>query len=260
MYEEIDVAELRASAPPLVNALTELPRTLFDLQKLLISVPLLQFAPRGDGHAVMVLPGFLAGDESTAVFRRFLRRRGYAPERWGLGRNTGRAEIVQRLLPERFNAFAERCGQKVSLVGQSLGGVYARELARMFPEQVRQVITLGSPFATQHGTSTVPIVRRLFEKQSGMTVEAMRKLLESMDPHVSPPVPLTAIFSRGDGVVNWRVCKEAEEDAITQNIEVCGSHCGMAFNPTIYGIVADRLAQAEDDWQPYEGRFSCQAR
>ncbi len=255
MYEEIDVASVRASAPPLINALTELPRTLVDMQTLLAAYPLLSLSPRGDGHSVMVLPGFLAGDESTAILRRFLRRIGYQPEPWELGRNTGRPEIVQRLLPERFEDFAQRTGARVTLIGQSLGGVYARELARMFPESVRQVITLGSPFATVNGTSTVPIVRRLFEQQSGMTVEAMRALLEQLDPHRSPPVPLTAIYSKGDGVVNWRVCKEAIEDQLTQNIEVCGSHCGMAFNPTIYRIVADRLAQPEDDWQQYKGPF-----
>ncbi len=252
MYEEIDVAALRASAPPLINALTELPRTFLEMQSLVASLPLLALSRKGDGHPVMVLPGFLAGDESTAVLRRFLGRSGYAPEPWNLGRNTGRARIIQNLLPERFLELAERCGQKVSLVGQSLGGVYAREIARMFPDHVRQVITLGSPFATRHGTSTVPIVRRLFEQQSGMTVEAMRALIDSMDPHISPPVPLTAIYSRGDGVVNWRVCRETTEDDITQNIEVCGSHCGMAFNPAIYRIVANRLAQPEDDWQPMD--------
>lgn len=255
MYEEIDVAALRSSSPPLANALTELPRTLMDMQALMATLPLLSLTRRGDGHAVLVLPGFLAGDESTAVLRRFLRRRGYAPEPWALGRNTGRPDIIQTRLPERFLEFAQRCGQKISIIGQSLGGVYAREIGRMFPEQVRQVITLGSPFATRHGTSTVPIVRRLFEQQSGMTVEAMRALIDSMDPHVSPPVPLTAIYSRGDGVVNWRVCREHEEDHITENIEVCGSHCGMAFNPLIYRIVADRLAQPEDDWQPMGRRL-----
>jgi len=255
MYEEIDVAAWRAGAPPLANALTELPRTLMEMQGLLAALPLLSMARRRDGDPVLLLPGFLAGDESTAVIRRFLTRLGYEPLPWDLGRNTGRAEIMQRLLPERMLDLARSAGRRLSLVGQSLGGVYARELARMYPDHVRQVITLGSPFATRHGTSTVPIVRRLFEQQSGMTVEAMRELLESMDPHVSPPVPMTAIYSRGDGVVNWRVCKEAEEDEMTQNIEVCGSHCGMAFNPLIYRIVADRLAQREDDWQHYKGHW-----
>ncbi len=99
----------------------------------------------------------------------------------------------------------------------------------------------------------MPLVRRMFEQQSGMTVEQMRDLLEEMDPHRSPPLPITAIYSRGDGIVNWRVCLEHEEDKETQNIEVCGSHCGMGFNPVIYYIIADRLAQPEDDWQRFTG-------
>lgn len=255
MYEELDVARHRGSSPPAINALTELPRTLVEIQGLAALLPLLTFSQRGDGHPVMVLPGFLAGDDSTAVLRRFLDRLGYQTEGWLLGRNTGRPELMQKVVPERFLDMVRECGQKITLIGQSLGGVYARELGRLYPDHVRQVITLGSPFGTRNGTSTLPLVRRLFERQSGMTVEAMRKLLEDLDPHVSPPVPLTAIYSRGDGVVNWRVCREADEDEITQNIEVCGSHCGMAFNAWIYRIIADRLAQDEDAWQPYRAAF-----
>lgn len=254
MYEELDVAEQRSAAPPLVNALTELPRTLLEMSSLVMSMPWLATQPRGDGHKVMVLPGFLAGDESTAVLRRYLDYLGYEALPWKLGRNTGRAEIMQRTLIERFLRECSGAGddEKISLVGQSLGGVFARELARLYPGNVRQVITLGSPFGTRESGTTLPLVQRMFEQQSGMTIEAMRELLMSMDPHVSPPVPITAIYSKGDGVVNWQVCREQEEDGQTQNIEVCGSHCGMGFNPAIYHIIADRLTQSQHDWQKFE--------
>jgi pimeloyl-ACP methyl ester carboxylesterase len=253
LYEELDVPGHRSAAPPLINALTEVPRTLIEMSGLLASLPLLSTLPRGDGHPVMLLPGFLAGDESTAALRRYLKGMNYEALPWELGRNTGRPEILQVHLIERFQEIQAQYDVPISLIGQSLGGVFARELARIFPEEVRQVITLGSPFGTRHGKSTLPLVRRMFEQQSGMTVEEMRELLEELDPHLSPPVPMTAIYSRGDGIVNWRVCREAEEDSQTENIEVCGSHCGMGFNARIYYIIANRLAQPAGSWQKFGG-------
>ncbi len=255
MYEELDVVAHRATAPPLLNAITELPRTMLEFQSLLVSLPVLGRLKRGDGHPVLVLPGFLAGDASTAVLRRFLSKMNYQAEPWQLGRNTGRAEIIQSKLLDRFESLANEFSEKITIIGQSLGGVYARELARMYPDSVRQVITLGSPFGTMDSGTTLPLVRRLFEQQSGMTIEAMREFMLALDPHVSPPVPVTAIYSKGDGVVNWRVCREHEEDALTQNIEICGSHCGMGFNPAIYYIIADRLAQPSGDWQKFESKL-----
>lgn len=251
MYEELDAEAHDAGPPSLFNALSEAPRTLLEMAGLMAALPLLASLPVGDGHPVLVLPGFMAGDESTLILRRYLRAMGYRSLPWALGRNTGRPEIFQHLLGDRFISLSETFGAKLSIIGQSLGGVFARELARLYPERIRQVITLGSPLAIRRANTTLPIVRRLFKQRAGMNVEAMRSLLASMDSHASPPVPLTAIYSRGDGIVNWRVCREAHEDHQTQNIEVIGSHCGMAFNPTIYYVVADRLAQPEDDWRRF---------
>ena len=255
MYEELDVNERPAGPPSMLNSVWEVPRTLFEMAGLVATFPLLGSLPRGDGHPVLVLPGFLAGDESTLVLRRYLRSMGYHSLPWSMGRNTGRPEFIQKLLPERLLGLSDELGTGISIIGQSLGGVFGRELARLYPDRVRQVITLGSPFAIRHSNTTMPLIRRLFEQSTGMGVEAMRELLVAMDPGVSPPVPLTAIYSKGDGVVNWRVCREAREDHQTQNIEVFGSHCGMAFNPAIYYIIADRLSQPEDSWQKFESRW-----
>jgi pimeloyl-ACP methyl ester carboxylesterase len=259
LYEKLDLPkdrsseEMRKARPPsLLNALTELPRTLLDISALCLSLPLLANMPRGDGHPVMVLPGFMASDSSTALLRRYLQLLGYQPMGWGLGRNTGRFEIIQQTLIEQFLEVAETCDEKITLIGQSLGGVYARELARFYPSKVRQVITLGSPFGVLNGTAANPIVRRLFETQSGLSIEKMREAIFEIDPHKTPPVPLTAIYSKGDGVVNWRVCREAFEDFETDNIQVFGAHCGMGFNAAIYGIIADRLSQPLDDWRKFE--------
>ena len=251
--EELPLEERKKSRPPsLLNALTELPRTYMDISTLCMSLPLLANMPRGDGHPVMVLPGFMASDQSTLILRGYLKRLGYDVSGWGLGRNNGRFEIIHHILTERFLEIADAHGKKVTLIGQSLGGVFARELARFFPEKVRQVITLGSPFGVVNGSAANPLVRRIFELQSGLSIEEMRDAIMEIDPHKTPPVPLTAIYSKGDGVVNWRVCKEAFEDFETDNIEVFGAHCGMGFNAGIYRIIADRLSQPQDDWKKFK--------
>ncbi|MCB1644045.1 MAG: alpha/beta fold hydrolase [Pseudomonadales bacterium] len=252
MYEQLDVSQFRSKPPSFLNAITEVPRTLVEISTLAATLPLLSALPRGDGHTVMLLPGFLAGDESTAVLRRYLRHMGYTALPWTLGRNTGKIELLRDLLPKRFEDLCRAGHGKITLIGQSLGGVYAREIARTYPDHIRQVITLGSPFAVKHAGATNPVVQRLFEQQTGMTVEQMRSAIDELDPHKTPPVPLTAIYSKGDGIVHWQVCMEAEEDHQTQNIEVLGSHCGMAFNPLIYHIIADRLSQQDKHWQKYK--------
>ena len=128
-------------------------------------------APRGDGHRVLVLPGFTAGDESTVVLRRFLARHGYAALPWGLGQNTGSVDLQERLV-DSFIRLTDEHDEKVSIIGQSLGGVYGRELARQFSEHVRQVITLGSPFSSAGPESTYALVGRLFQYISGMSRDA----------------------------------------------------------------------------------------
>ena len=249
MYEELEPEKYRAEPPSLLNALTELPRTLVEVGSLAMTMPVLASLPRGDGHPVLVLPGFMAGDESTLVLRRYLQMMGYSPVGWQLGRNTGRREIIEQTLISRFEELSAKYKQKISLIGQSLGGVYGRELGRLFPGQVRQIITLGSPFSMTSASATNPLVRKLFENQSGGNVDEMRRL---MSQKRSSQTPITAIYSRGDGVVNWRGCIELEPDSNAENIEVCGSHCGMAFNPSIYRIIADRLAQPEGAWARYD--------
>ena len=199
----------------------ELPRAGLDAAGLASVWPLLLRAPRGDGHPVLVLPGFGASDLSTRVLRGFLRDRGYHVHAWRLGRNLGpRAGTVQGLR-SRVRELAERHGRRMSLVGWSLGGIYAREIARAAPAVVRQVITLGSPF-------------HLYDRGA-------------------LSVPSTAVFSRGDGVVSWRTCVE-ETSPTSESVEVVGSHSGLGHNPAVLWIVADRLAQPEGSWRPFEAR------
>ncbi len=255
MDEKLDTQRYRARPPSMLNTLTELPRTLFEISSLVAEWPLLTSGKRGDGHPVLFLPGFMAGDNSTLVMRRFLLNRGYEPLPWLLGTNTGRLELLEEKLVKRaYRIIRTYKGKKISLVGQSLGGIFARELARMFPDSIRQVITLGSPFAARDTGSTFPLVRRMFERASGMSVERTQERMNQMDIETPLPVPATAIYSKGDGIVDWRVCME-NEGAYSENIEVHSSHCGMGFNSAIFYILADRLAQEEGEWQKFDDKM-----
>ncbi|RMH16940.1 MAG: alpha/beta hydrolase [Acidobacteria bacterium] len=210
--------------------------------------PLLRRCPQGDGHPVMVLPGFVASDLSTRPLRGFLRRQGYAARRWGFGRNLGPDGGLEDRMVERLRYLRRVYDRKVSLIGWSLGGVYARELARRAPADVRRVITLGSPFRHPKANHSW----RLFEWLSGMAVDELEpeRLARMAEP---PPVPSTAIYSRTDGVTNWRCCVEQEAPQ-TENVAVPGSHCGLGVNPLALYVIADRLAQPEDGWRPFAPR------
>lgn len=237
-------------APPsLALALAEV-RALPELFQAIQATPLLRLAPRGDGHPVLVLPGFLASDLSTVLLRRFLKHRGYAVYAWDLGRNLGPNAGVEEGLRERLVEIVRETGRKVSIVGWSLGGVYARELAREAPQLVRQVITLGSPIAAGPKSTNA---WQIFERLTGQRVEDVAlDYVERLRRPVEG-VPTTAIFSKSDGIVAWRGCLEADGPQ-RQNIRVRGSHCGLGHNLPVLFIIADRLAQAEGEWRPFVAR------
>lgn len=222
-------------------------RALPEFGAFLGALPLLSLSPRGDGHPVIVLPGLVTSDISTRPLRSFLKRQGYAVSGWGLGRNFGPRPGVQDGMLVLLRDLNETYGRKVSLVGWSLGGVYARQLAKMEPGRVRSVISLGSPFG---GVPTATNAWRVYEMVSGKrAVDSDHTFGGTLsDP---PPVPTTAIFSRTDGICAWQICMETPS-AQTENIEVQGSHCGLGHNPAVVYAVADRLAQAEGAWKPFD--------
>ncbi len=235
--------------PPRSLLLLEGPRALAEAATFLPSLPILLQARRGDGHPVLVLPGYIADDGSTRVLRTYLRSLGYRAHRWTLGRNLGAPDQVMAGLMARLGALHERYQRTVSLVGWSLGGIYARELAKYMPGEVRQVVSLGSPFGGGRGGHHAASLRRILDGR-----EPTREELE-WRKHLwaPPPVPATAIFSRSDGVAAWRACMELPSER-TDNIEVSGSHCGLGFNPLVLYAIADRLAQPEYGWQPFARR------
>ena len=220
-------------------------RAVFEFGATLSMWPLLHLAPRGDGHPVLVFPGLVASDLSTRVLRRYLRDRGYRVHGWGLGRNLGLKPGIEDAMFERLDALYDRYGRKVSLVGWSLGGLYARVLAKHRPDKVRSVITLGSPIAG-HPRSTN--AWRIYEWASGeraddpVAHERVRGMLT---------VPATSIYSRSDGVVSWKASLDVES-AISENIEVIASHLGLGAHPAVLYALADRLAQPEGAWKPFD--------
>jgi len=220
-------------------------RALFELGALLAAYPWLRQAPRGDGHPILVLPGFMASDFSTRALRRFLRDSGYAAHGWKLGRNVGPKQETVDGLVRRLADLRKRYERRVSLIGWSLGGVYARELARNFSSDVRQVITLASPFRDLEAATNVP--RFLISRRQRHPNEAF--LRASLRAPI--PVPTTAIFSRSDGIAAWQSCLE-EPGPKSENLEVESSHLGIGHHPVVLLTIADRLAQPESEWRPFQ--------
>lgn len=237
-------------APSLLLALAELPRALIETGSVPWAAPLLMQAPKGDGHPVMLLPGFMASDFSMKILFRYLKRLGYDPYHWELGRNLGPKVIGAEgeKLIARLDEIHAKTGKKVSLVGWSLGGALARQLSRRRPDLVRQVISLGSPIT---GSPRSTNAWRAYQYMTGQKVDDPKLREQVLEGHGVPPVPSTAIFSRSDGVVAWQNSQEPKSKT-TDNIEVKGSHCGLGANPAVLWAVADRLAQPEKGWKPFE--------
>jgi pimeloyl-ACP methyl ester carboxylesterase len=206
----------------------------------------LSAAPRGDGHGVLVLPGLLASDVSTAVLRRFVRRRGYDVRGWKLGRNRGPTDAVLDGLPRELTALAESSAGPVSLIGWSLGGIYARELARQHPALVRQVITLGSPFALTDPRQSH--ADGAYERRRYLHATGRLPTREQVAAPIS--VPSTAVYSRRDGIVAWQACVEPET-ALHDNVEVRCAHLGFGTDPATLWLIADRLAARADQRQRF---------
>jgi len=233
--------------PPGLALLLAEARGIFELNASLLLSPLLMRAPRGDGHPVLALPGFLASDLSMAPLRRYLRELGYESHAWRMGRNIGGVAKMRASLLDLLARIHRDSGRKVSIVGWSLGGVYARDLALQAPEMVRTIVTLSSPFANDIRATNAT---RLYEALSGETVGGNPELEQAIAGDL--PVPVSSIYSKSEGIVNWRTCLlRACETA--ENIEVhFASHVGIGVNPAALWAVADRLAQGEGQFRAFD--------
>ena len=220
-------------------------RAPWECAAMLAATPWLRKLPPGDGHPVLVFPGLAAADFTTWPLRRFLERLGYPTFPWQQGVNLGPREGVLDGCIEQARAIVRTHQRPLSLVGWSLGGIYAREVAKAMPQDVRCVVTLGTPF-TGHPRATN--AWRIYELLSGKPAH---------DPDVQaavrrpPPVPTTSIYSKTDGIVAWR-CSVNEAGPLAENVEVLASHVGMGMNPIALYAVADRLAQDPARWTPFD--------
>ena len=204
----------------------------------------LKAAPRGDGHPVIVVPSFLRGDGHTAALRRFLAGCGYAALGWGLGTNLGPTAAALDGIETLLATVHRRHGRKVTLIGHSLGGVIARELAKQHPDQVRQVVMLASPIQLPTASPLEPVYKLLTRWHSIDPTSAAAAF------NLPPEIPATAIFTKSDGIVAWQSCREVEGER-RESIEIRGAHGTMVRNLAAWRIIADRLAQPEDEWRPY---------
>lgn len=239
-------------SPSLGLAFLEPARCLLEAGITLALSPLMAMAPRGDGHPVMVLPGFATGDSMTGLLRQCLKMQGYDVHPMDLGWNFDHRTVGQNgeHIAERIRTVRTATGRKVSLVGWSLGGVIAREAARRDPDDLRQVISLGSPFS---GDPRATNLQSLYQFATGNDLSS-DKMRERYDNGARVlPIPSTAVFSRTDGITAWENCV-GDRDAINENVEVVSSHFGFVTNPAVFKIVADRLAQPEGNWQPFVPR------
>ena len=232
------------SAPSLALLATEPIRALFDSFSSHFGSRAL---PVGDGHPVVVYPGLGAGAMHTSQLRRFLNDSGFTAHDWDCGVNTGPEGIFDDWLgslDDRVQELHQQEGRKVSLIGWSLGGVYAREIAKRCPQAVRQVITLGTPFASLGGGNNAGTVFKLLNRdRAHMPPELEARLREC------PSVPTTSIYSKSDGIVSWQGCVE-KKTSRSESVEVDASHLGMVSHTEVLRILAERLAQPEDCWRP----------
>jgi len=233
--------------PTLPLYLTEPGRAFADYGLYLAARPLMPRLPRGDGHSVLVLPGLLADDVSTRTLRSVLRKLGYDVHGWGLGRNIGPTATCVNGIRDLLDRVSDSSGRPVTVIGWSLGGIFARDLARRSPESVRQVVTLGSPFRLARNTQSR--ATKVFDRFSHLHVEHRTLPLESED--VPLLMPATSIYSHFDGIVHWQTCLDTPGERC-ENIAVMASHLGLGHHPASIWAVADRLAQPEGDWKPFK--------
>jgi pimeloyl-ACP methyl ester carboxylesterase len=245
--QEDDVARQQDDGPALPLYLSEPGRAVADFGLYLAARPLLPRLPRGDGHPVLVLPGLLADDMSTRALRTTLRRLDYRVHGWGLGRNIGPTAACVNGLRDRLDYLHGRYRRPVTLIGWSLGGIFARDLARRSPGSVRQVITLGSPFRIARHSQTR--AAKVFDRYSHLHVEHRELPLEN--DAVPLTVPATSIYSQFDGIVHWQTCLNTPGERC-ENIAVMASHLGLGHHPASIWAIADRLAQPEGSWQPFK--------
>ncbi len=218
------------------------PRAALEGMSLFASAPWLACVPRGDSRPVVLAPGFGASESSFRPMKAYLSWLGYEVYDWGLGRNTGKVEEYVHALAERLKTLSKmHKDEPITLIGWSLGGVVMREIARDYPELVREVITMGTPVI---GGPKYTRVAESFAEKAKVDMDALEKQIHERNLR-GIDCPITAIYSKSDGIVAWRAAQD-EYNAQARNIRVPGSHLGLGVNPVVWRIVAKTLGRKQE--------------
>ena len=233
-----DRVQEKPSRPGALSLLREL-QTPLALPAFIVQSPKLRGAPRGDGRPVLLAPGYMAGRLSMEPLAVYLRRLGYEARPWRLGRNHGDVDDLVAAFCEEVTEFAKTHGAPVTLIGWSLGGVIVRETARLIPKAVREVITLGSPIV---GGPKYTSVGGYYARRFGIDLDAFELEVDERN-RLGLTQPVTSIYSKADGVVDWRASIDTYNPQ-ARNIEVSGSHFSLGFNAPVWRLIADTIGAA----------------
>ena len=244
--------------PRLRHSVMELGRVVLEMGSSALLGPVLRTLPEGDGHTIMTLPGFMGADGSTSRLRKFLNERGYNAVPWGLGRNAAevRSQNIDDFLEHRSQTeeliagLVERefinSGRKVTLIGWSLGGLYAVALAHRFPQWVRQAITLGTPYGDPRGTALYSVMGSLYDND--VDEEALERWVAHTYRGGKLQVPVLALHSESDGIVGPGIARCQGDPAYVTNMAVVASHVGFPFNPLVFAVIANHLVEPQRRW------------
>ncbi|MEP1469752.1 MAG: alpha/beta hydrolase-fold protein [Halieaceae bacterium] len=246
--------------PRLRHSVAELGRVVAEFGSTALLQPILNRLPEGDGHTIITIPGFMGADGSTSQLRRFLVKRGYNAIPWSKGRNAADKqpssldafleyrESIEDEVAEQVRAEFERSGRKVTLIGWSLGGLYSVALAHRFPQWVRQVITLGTPFGDPRGTSLYNIMGRVYNNEVEVDEGALERWVQHTYRGGELRVPVLTLYSESDGIVGAGIARCEGDPRYVTNIAVMASHVGFPFNPLVYAVIANHLVEPHERW------------
>lgn len=246
--------------PKLRHSILELSRVLVEISSTAMLSPLLKTLPKGDGHSIMTIPGFMGADGSTAQLRKFLNNRGYKAIPWGLGRNSSEVrpsslddflahrERIEDQIAERVEKEFIASGRKITLIGWSLGGLYSVALAHRFPQWIRQVITLGTPYGDPRGTALYNVMGRIYDNKVEVDEASLARWTAHTYRGGDLTVPVLALYSKSDGIVGEGIAQCQADPAYVKNMAVMASHVGFPFNPIVFAVIANHMVAAEDRW------------
>jgi hypothetical protein len=246
--------------PRLRHSVLEFSRVLLEMGSSAMLAPVLNSLPEGDGHTIMTIPGFMGADGSTASLRKFLNGRGYNAIPWGLGRNA--AEVrpsslddflahrrqTEDMIAQRIEAEFHTTGRKVSLIGWSLGGLYSVALAHRFPQWIRRVITLGTPYGDPRGTALYKLMGRVYDNNVAVDEASLARWVAYTYSGGELRVPVLALYSESDGIVGAGIARCEGDPRYVRNMRVMASHVGFPFNPLVFAVIANHLVEPQDRW------------